>query len=184
MKRYILYILLLFLCSTNVYSQSSPDSLNIRYVERLLNAESVPLLSNTYFVFVVYPYSVVVFEENKYYKLYYYKRDFDFNKQTNVFILQNCKIERVRKISMLYRIFNNQADCISEFIPDSLVEIMITSKPSNPFNYFVLYKEGQKKCEFNYPDIKLKTDMILRNKKLHSYMLNKLIKNAITPDFR
>ena len=184
MKKYLLYLLLL--CPIGAYSQNSWDLGNIKFVERLLNSDNVPILSDTYIVFVNVPYCMIIFEDNKSGKYYtlYYKQDFDFLKRSNVFVPLNSGVEKARKKSMLYKMFNDQSDCISEFLPDSIIKYGIyAEKPHSWFSYFVLYKEGQKVCEFNYPSLQHITGIILKNKKRYSYMLDKLIKNAAFPDF-
>jgi hypothetical protein len=133
-----------------------------------------------YMMFIDNCYYMITFEQNNQYKLYYYEKVFDYETQQNIFILKNIEMEKIKKKSMLYKIFNNQSDCITEFMSDTLLLIDIYhSKNSNPFSYFVLYKDSQKSCEFNYPTVKLNTDVNLRNKEYFHYLLTRLIEGNI-----
>jgi len=183
MKKYILFILLLYsICAQS--QVSSADSLNIRYAEELIKFNSqfisLPYISK-YMVFISTSESMITFVEDNYYKTLYYRKKFYYENGESklAFELISFEREEINSKSMFYDIFQ-KSDCITEFIPDSLF-IDGYYPFGNPFYYFVLYKYGEKECEFNYPRKELKENIILYNKKYAEYLSGKLVKGAIIP---
>ena len=185
MKKYILFILLLYsICAQSQIS--SYDSLNIQYAEELINFNSqvlsLPWISK-YMVFISSYECMITFVEDNYYKTLYYHRKF-YGDSNHTFELINFEREEINNKSMFYDIFQ-QSDCITEFVPDSLL-IIDKIYPNrniffNPLDYFVLYKYGEKECEFSYTRKELKENIILYNKKYADYLSGKLVKGAIIP---
>jgi hypothetical protein len=118
------------------------------------------------------------FEEDNYYKTFYYYKPAYYEKIR----LIGFEKEKINKKSMFYYIFNNRYDCVTEFIPDTLlIRNIYPNRYHNSFHYFALYRHRDVDCEFNFPKLKLKENIILHNKKYVDYLLGKLVSGAIMP---
>jgi hypothetical protein len=175
MKKVLLFILSLSI-AVPMASQIKLDSININRAQEIILNKFDTIPTQDYFVAVFQDYFLITYSDSNKYFLSYYKNIFDINMQKTIFDLIETREVKIKKHSVLYKLFNEENICsVSQlYTAENLNTVAVHG---NPFFYFVIYRKGEKLCEFNYSIIETGTaNNIPLKKEYFTYVFGNLLK--------
>ena len=178
MRISILILVIVFLSSKLGYTQvkkdaklSHIDSVNINLSKESINFLKIDSTNENYIVYILNKNILVISKKDSIYRIDYLHSEFDFKKQRNFLIKDSC--EYIKKNEILDRAF-------SPTFYDKSFLYSENKYIGSSYVYFLVFLNGIKETEFNLPsltyEISNKKFSYPINKKLQSYLTNKLLK--------
>ncbi len=148
---FILFLLL----SIQGYAQTKVDSININRAKEilLLNFPEKEFPAN-HLVYIFQDYIMLIYEKDNKDIFRYYEVGYNFTEQKYGYELIKTNAKKRRRSPELNRIFTDCPICREKiyFLPDSIASLPYVGKS---YEYFMLFVQGEKKCEYNRPLIYL-----------------------------